>query len=247
MAFHLGALKVFEIEPLTKLYWIITNIDINTPKYYGNNSGSKANRLREFWRLEPNPVVGKLIIGFIEHWEFQKLNNRKLIEPAEKALAEECEAIAHRLMGNDCPDELSQEAHFEEIQETILTHLNNAQYCVWVAVAWFTDKRLFEELKKLRIRGVNVQVIIINDENNSNAGLQFEQYFETYRINKFGKYKSNIMHHKFCIIDLKTVIHGSFNWSVNAQYNNEQITVTHGRLNAEKFADQFITLKNEFN
>ena len=42
-------------------------IDIDDAKYRQGNSGSKAKRMREFWRLEPNHVVGKVIAELIEH------------------------------------------------------------------------------------------------------------------------------------------------------------------------------------
>ena len=45
--------------------------------------------------------------------------------------------------------------------------------------------------------------------------------------------------------DLNKVIHGSYNWTSNAQYNNKSITITEGREVAEDFANQFIQLRNQ--
>ena len=53
------------------------------------------------------------------------------------------------------------------------------------------------------------------------------------------------MHHKFCIIDLKTVIHGSYNWTIKAQYNKESISIDTSRDLAEKYASEFIELKKQ--
>ena len=47
------------------------------------------------------------------------------------------------------------------------------------------------------------------------------------------------MHHKFCIIDLDKVVHGSFNWSKKAEYNKETVEVVKSRKSAEDFAEQF--------
>ena len=55
----------------------------------------------------------------------------------------------------------------------------------------------------------------------------------------------NIMHDKFCIIDLQTVIHGTFNWTRAAQYNKETISIDKNRETAEKFADEFMKLKKK--
>ncbi|WP_081324548.1 phospholipase D-like domain-containing protein [Vibrio splendidus] len=53
------------------------------------------------------------------------------------------------------------------------------------------------------------------------------------------------MHNKFCIIDLYKVIHGSYNWTSNAQYNNESITIMESRDLAEEFSRQFIELRSQ--
>jgi len=51
------------------------------------------------------------------------------------------------------------------------------------------------------------------------------------------------MHHKFCIIDLKTVIHGSYNWTNKARWHNETISIDVSRELAEKFASEFLKMK----
>lgn len=131
--------------------------------------------------------------------------------------------------------------HFEQIHKTIIEQIELARFTIWVAVAWFTDRELFEKLLAKKNLGVNVQLIIIDDEINRNSGLKYEK-FETYRVSRIGK-NENIMHNNFCIIDLKTVIHGSYNWTKKARFNRETITTLHERENAEKFAAQFIQLK----
>ena len=54
-----------------------------------------------------------------------------------------------------------------------------------------------------------------------------------------------MVHHKFCIIDIKLVIHGSYNWTGSATYNNEAITIAENRELAEKFSSEFIKLKTK--
>jgi phosphatidylserine/phosphatidylglycerophosphate/cardiolipin synthase-like enzyme len=49
----------------------------------------------------------------------------------------------------------------------------------------------------------------------------------------------NIMHHKFCIIDLKTIVHGSYNWTTKAKWNRETISIENSRELAEKYATEF--------
>jgi phosphatidylserine/phosphatidylglycerophosphate/cardiolipin synthase-like enzyme len=148
----------------------------------------------------------------------------------------------YKIVGADLPDEIEVEVHFEEIQQQIIDQIRSARFLIWVAVAWFTDKKLMNELYLKKKEGVNVQIIIIDDEINGKVTPALETHFETYRIKPEGKYE-NIMHNKFCIIDLRTVIHGSYNWTVKAQYNKETIAIDNSKEIAEKFAAQFIGLK----
>jgi len=73
-----------------------TTIDIYDRKY-DYASGSKANRLREFWAKESNYAVGKLILDLLEYWRTQKLTNSIEISHAEQTLFDECTTIAERL------------------------------------------------------------------------------------------------------------------------------------------------------
>jgi len=72
------------------------NVDIYDEKY-DYYSGSKANRLRAFWRKEANSVVGKLVTDLLEYWRAQKLINHQDISYDEQQLFDECSEIAERL------------------------------------------------------------------------------------------------------------------------------------------------------
>ena len=137
------------------------------------------------------------------------------------------------------------EVTFEQIQAQILEILDSAKFSVWVAVAWFTNKELFQKLVELKNKGINVQVIIVDDQINAKNGVPIESEFESRRIPMKGYSENNKMHNKFCVIDLNTVINGSYNWSNAAEYNDENITVIRNRNIAEEFASTFIKLKTE--
>lgn len=147
----------------------------------------------------------------------------------------------YKVIGADFPDDISVEVHFENIQAQLIEQIRSARYTIWIAVAWFTDPMLLEELIGKKSEGVNVRIVLLDDEINTARGVRLEDYFETRRVPKRGRYE-NIMHHKFCVIDLKTVVHGSYNWTVKAAWNQETISVENSRELAEKFAAQFITL-----
>lgn len=152
----------------------------------------------------------------------------------------------YALIGDNIDDDkVEVEVHFKEIQSQIIEQIRQAKYTIWVAVAWFTDKVLFNELLNKKAQGVNVQVIVADDDINRKSGFDYEGNFEAYRVQNKGMY-DNIMHNKFCIVDLKTVIHGSYNWTNRAKYNKETITIDTSRELAEKFASKFIELKTNY-
>lgn len=147
----------------------------------------------------------------------------------------------YKVIGADLPDEIEVEVHFEDIEAQIVQQIRAAKYSIWVAVAWFTNKTLMREIYEKKKQGVNVRVVVLDDEINTKYGFKYEEYFETRRVPKNGIYE-NIMHHKFCIIDLKVVIHGSYNWTTKANWNKETISIENSRELAEKYASEFVKL-----
>jgi hypothetical protein len=146
-----------------------------------------------------------------------------------------------KVIGSDLPDEVEIDIHFEEIQALLIEQIRNAKFSIWIAVAWFTDKVLMRELYNKAKEGVNIRLVVLDDEINTKYGFEYEKHFETKRAKPTGLFK-NIMHHKFCVIDLKTVVHGSYNWTNKARWNKETVSIDVSRELAEKFAVEFIGL-----
>lgn len=73
-------------------------IDIYSSKYtiYGD---SKAKRLRAFWDLENDNVVGKLISELIDVWETEKALKNKSLSESDKNLRDKAIKISNRLLG----------------------------------------------------------------------------------------------------------------------------------------------------
>lgn len=135
------------------------------------------------------------------------------------------------------------QAYFDDIQLHILYELKKAISSIHIAVAWFTDPEIFEQLCQKAGSGVRVELIIINDSINRKSGIQHE------RLRNLGgvcmlvgdkKKSSAIMHNKFCVIDAATIITGSYNWSRQAQLNSENITIISDYPElAQQFIDEF--------
>lgn len=140
-------------------------------------------------------------------------------------------------------EDVSQEIVFENIRNQIIEEIRAAKYIILVSVAWFTDPVLYQELLKKKRQGLVIEIALDDCERNRNAEFKLEDDFPVHWIT-VQSYYQNIMHEKFCVIDLYTSIHGTFNWTKAANYNKEHISIDKNHATAEAFADEFMKLKN---
>lgn len=142
-------------------------------------------------------------------------------------------------------EDTKREVLFDDIQKRIIGEIRDAKYVIWIAMAWFNNEVIYKELLKKKDEGLSIVIIIDKNEINAKAKFDLFKNFEAYSMKMPTKY-NNTMHNKFCIIDLKTVIHGTFNWTNAANFNAETIDVTNDdRALAEQFSDEFLELKRE--
>ncbi|WP_460155433.1 phospholipase D-like domain-containing protein [Pseudomonas sp. S2_H10] len=136
-------------------------------------------------------------------------------------------------------------AHFYNIHKVIIDYLEKSESDIVAAVAWFTDKDIFEVLCKKARAGVKVSVVLIGDEiNQGPGGLTFGKLRNIggkVILLPPGSRDEPTMHHKFCVIDGTTVITGSYNWSHKARTNDENITVV---TDSAKFASDYLDIFN---
>lgn len=138
--------------------------------------------------------------------------------------------------------EIKNNAHFIDIQNQILAELDKSRVSISVAMAWFTNERLFEKLVEKQNLGVKVELVIYNDGVNAKHGIDFSQ-FDTVKIRSE---RGGIMHDKFCVIDNQVIITGSYNWSDNAEFRNEEnITVMENPKLAIEYSVKFRELKKQ--
>lgn len=139
------------------------------------------------------------------------------------------------------------ECHFEGIESVIIEKLLAAKSSVKVAMAYFTNERLFKTLCDLSAGGIRIELIIQNDNNNylskridlynllRNSGRVFISLSNEEQI---------LIHHKFCIIDESTLITGSYNWTVKASRNFENVLVIEKQAIIDEFLAEFEHLKS---
>lgn len=133
---------------------------------------------------------------------------------------------------------MTTQAYFQNIRKHIKEELTSATQSIYVAVAWFTDRHLFKILCDKAKEGLNVQLIVMDDYITQNCAINYKE-IENYggKLYLISESFGTLMHNKFCIIDEKTIITGSYNWSMKAASNHENITIT---SEAEALAFTFI-------
>ncbi len=129
------------------------------------------------------------------------------------------------------------EAHFQDIQNKILAALDLAQVSIRVVMAWFTNETLFNKLLEKAKEGIDVQIAIFDDGINKKHGVEISKL--PHFLIKRGQ-RGGLMHNKFCVVDNQVVITGSYNWSDNAEFrNDENVTVEMDPAQATKYSVEF--------
>ena len=133
---------------------------------------------------------------------------------------------------------------FDRIQDVLIQGIRDAKYLIWVAVAWFSNEVLYQELLKKKQNGIHIRIIISDEDSNQNLLQGLKENFECV-VQRSGVWGTNRMHDKFCIVDLDYIMHGSYNWTKAANYNGETLVTTVDRDLVKKFADEFLKIYNE--
>ena len=128
--------------------------------------------------------------------------------------------------------------YFEDIDLYLTSELMKANVCIKAAVAWCTDKKIIRVLSVALDRGVEI-ILIVNDDK-INRNVDYSPITSKGGKVLFSSGASDIMHQKFCIIDDRVVVHGTYNWTNNAKQNDESITiVSDDGAETEKFMAEF--------
>ncbi|MCB0536989.1 MAG: phospholipase D-like domain-containing protein [Chitinophagales bacterium] len=116
-------------------------------------------------------------------------------------------------------------AHFGNIRNGIIGQLKKATREIKVAIAWLTDEDIIRTLTQRAESGLNVIVVMSESKENFLNISKWKDFLKHNGILYIATPK--FLHHKFCIIDNKTIINGSYNWTYFAQSNEENIIVMH--------------------
>lgn len=138
------------------------------------------------------------------------------------------------------------EVVFENIEQRILKEIEDSHYAIFVSVAWFTNKKLFNALLDKAKNNCYVSIIIQLDDINSQSGIDYSKIqigrSECFEISK----DTELLHDKFCVIDFKKVITGSYNWTYKASVNSENIVIITDPNIATQYITRFELQKNKY-
>lgn len=130
--------------------------------------------------------------------------------------------------------------YFQHIKITVLSNLDSAQTEILAAVAWITDKDIYTALCQAAKRSVHIILILNEDDINRQSNIEWKEIGTAGTTILWSKSVKGIMHHKFCIIDRKTVLTGSYNWTYSAaNYNEESLLVMDDKEVVEQFLQEF--------
>ena len=125
----------------------------------------------------------------------------------------------------------------QESQESLTRAITSRQ------LSWLLEGLEYDEkLKEKQEQGIKVEIVIFDDGINAKHGVDLEGF----DFVKVKAERGGIMHNKFCVIDNQIVITGSYNWSDNAEYkNDENISIQVDPKQATKYSVKFRELRKQ--
>lgn len=154
----------------------------------------------------------------------------KLLRP--KANGENAGTRVYFSPGDDC---------LNAIKHQIQAARKTLKICVFT----ISDDRISKTISQAHQRGVSVKIITDNDK-------QYDKGSDIFKLQKQGlsirfDRTDKHMHHKFAVIDEKTVITGSYNWTRSAEkYNEENVLLTENPAAVKAYLKEFSKLWDKF-
>jgi len=130
-----------------------------------------------------------------------------------------------------------------EIKQRIVQEITNARLSVKLAMAWFTDRDIASAIIAAKSRNIHVDIILSSNVQNETVKQMFITAEIPVHAFETGD-ERGMMHHKFCLIDNRLTINGSYNYSYNASNNNvENIHLSDDTATHRQFLAEFDRLK----
>ncbi|WP_018676219.1 phospholipase D-like domain-containing protein [Riemerella columbina] len=105
------------------------------------------------------------------------------------------------------------------IKQRIIAEIEKASQNIFLAMAWFTDRDIANAIITAKNRNLVIDIILSSNVQNETVKQMFKDANISIHAFETGD-ERGVMHHKFCLIDNKISINGSYNYSYNASSNN---------------------------
>lgn len=142
--------------------------------------------------------------------------------------------------------------HFDKIHSVIIDAITDSSREILIAVAWITDFSIYRKLLQQAHNGVAITLILADHEFNRKDNIEdfikklIDAGVKVYYIGD-STIEGKLMHHKFCIIDQKIVITGSYNWTWKARNNHENVILIDSEPHiTDKFRLEFENIKPRY-
>ncbi len=125
------------------------------------------------------------------------------------------------------------------LQERLAAEIRSAGRDVRVAMFHFTSDRLLHALAERRRAGLNVLVLL--DAAQADDDLVARLRAAKVDVRRATPRDENArFHHKFCVLDGRVVVTGSYNWTVLADTaNHENVVILRNEGAAREYRDEF--------
>lgn len=137
---------------------------------------------------------------------------------------------------------------FDGIEEEVLRNIQSAKTTIYACMAWFTNFNIFKAIRCKLDEGVTVVLLTNNDLiNNGGYCLNFNELIEKGLSLHLAEYPE-LIHHKFCIIDGKLLMTGSYNWTFFSENINREnmIVVKDDQDTIRAYMDEFNMLIEQY-
>ena len=171
----------------------------------------------------------------------------EVVDPTAKEVLGWLEGVMKALQPKEQSNSLEDEVLFtpgDDCPRRIGNLLRQAQRKADICVFTITDDRISDEILAAHKRNVQIRILTDNDKSNDagsdidrlgRAGVHVRQDITDYH-----------MHHKFAVFDEKIAVSGSYNWTRGAaEYNTENLLLTHNRRVIGRYSTEFERLWGE--
>ena len=128
-------------------------------------------------------------------------------------------------------------------QQAVVSEIGQATQTIDVAMYYLSSKEIARALIKAHEKNVRVRIVL--DQGQEIESVSKSGYFIRHGIEVRYHLGFGLMHNKFAVIDGKSLITGSFNWTSTAEESNEEnLLIISDASVIEKFEERFNYLWN---